>query len=160
MTQRMQSSERDLSSYLFRLRGIPHYYGDHIRALFMATAVLSVVVIPIYGSLLPFSTLTQIICATLLVLLAGLTNPHSKITMWYTALVSGIGTILLESAAINFFATDSLELFLARELAALMLMFAFYFSVKTLRAMSFGKLGKAARPWEFEGKGKNSEDSE
>lgn len=146
----MDTNRRDLPSYFLRLRNIPHYYGDHIRALFLATAVLSVVVIPVYGDLIPFGTLVQIYCATLLVLLGGLTNPHSTMVMWYDAAVSGIGVILLESAAINWYSASSLELFAAREAAALALMFAFYFSVKTLRAMSQGKLGKVARPWEFE----------
>jgi hypothetical protein len=144
------ATNRDLPSYFLRLRNIPHYYGDHIRALFLATAVLSVVVIPVYGDLIPFGTLVQICCATLLVLLGGLTSPHSTMVMWYDAIVAGLGTILLESAAINLYSADSIELFVAREVAALALMFAFYFSVKTLRAMSQDKLGKVARPWEFE----------
>lgn len=139
-----------LPSYLLRLRDIPHYYGDRIRALFLATAVLSVVAIPTLGDLLPFGTLGQIACATLLVFLGGLTSPHSTLVLWYDAAVAGLGSVLLESAAINFYTGASLELFLAREVAALALMFAFYFSVKTLRARSQGKLGKAARPWEFE----------
>jgi len=146
----MAKNVQEVSFYSLRLRDIPHYYGDHVRALFLATAVLSVVVIPVYGDLIPFGTLVQICCATLLVLLGGLTNPHSTMVMWYNAAVSGIGVILLESAAINLYAASSLELFAAREVAALALMFAFYFSVKTLRAMSQGKLGKVPRPWEFE----------
>ncbi len=153
-------NEQDLLSYLFRIRGIPHYYGDHIRALFVATAVLSVIIIPLYGDLIPFGTLTQVLCAILLVLLGGLTNPHGRMVMWYDTIVAGLGTLLLESAAITYYPTGSIELFLAREAAALALLFSFYFSVKTLRAMSLGKLGKASLPWEFEENGSDSAPNE
>ena len=136
--------------YLFRIHDIPHYYGDYVRALFLGAAVLSVVAIPLFGDLLPFGTFAQVGSALLLVLLAGLTNPHSRMLMIYDVVVSGIGVFLLESAAILLYTADTPELFAAREAAALALLFAFYFSVKTLRAMSLGKVGRMERPWEFE----------
>ena len=112
--------------------------------------MLSVVAIPLFGDLLPFGTFAQVGSALLLVLLAGLTNPHSRMLMIYDVVVSGIGVFLLESAAILLYTADTPELFAAREAAALALLFAFYFSVKTLRAMSLGKVGRMERPWEFE----------
>jgi len=129
---------------------IPHYYGDYVRVLFVAVAVLSAVAVPVFGDLLLFGTLTQVLCALLLVLLAGLTHPHSAMLSLYNSVVSAIGVILLQSAAISLYSADSFELFLTREVAALLLLFAFYFSVKTLRAFAQGKLGKVERPWEFE----------
>ncbi len=129
---------------------IPHYYGDYIRVLFLATAALSAVAIPIVGDLLPLGTFAQVGSAILLVLLAGLTNPHSKTILLYDTAVSGLGLLLLESAAISYYSSDSMQLFAVREVGALILMFAFYFSVKTLRAMSLKKIGKFGRPWEFE----------
>ena len=110
---------------------IPHYYGDYVRVLFIAVAVLSAVAVPVFGDLLPFGTLAQVLAALLLVLLAGLTHPHSAMLSLYNSVVSAIGVILLQSAA-------------------LLLLFAFYFSLKTLRAFGQGKLGKVERPWEFE----------
>lgn len=135
---------------IYSWHDIPHYYGDYVRTLFVAVAVLSSVAIPVLGDLLPFGTAVQVLSALLLVLLAGLTHPHSIILFMYNIAVSAIGVVLLESAAISLYHTDSFELFLAREAAALLMLFAFYFSVKTLRAMSAGKLGKLDRPWEFE----------
>ena len=70
--------------------------------------------------------------------------------MVYDVVVSGLGVFLLESAAISFYAADTAQLFVAREVGALILLFAFYFSIKTLRAMMLGKVGKMERPWEFE----------
>src|SRR3989344_2428276 len=138
------------NDYLFRIHDIEHYYGDYVRALFLGAAVLSAVAIPLFGDLLPFGTFAQVGSALLLVLLAGLTNPHSRMLMIYDVVVSGIGVFLLESAAILLYTADTPELFAAREAAALALLFAFYFSVKTLRAMSLGKVGKMEKPWEFE----------
>jgi len=136
--------------YLFRIHDIEHYYGDYVRALFLGAAVLSAVAIPLFGDLLPFGTFVQVGSALLLVLLAGLTNPHSRVLMVYDVVVSGLGVFLLESAAISFYAADTAQLFAAREVAALALLFAFYFSIKTLRAMMLGKVGKMEKPWEFE----------
>ncbi len=135
---------------IYTWHDIPHYYGDYVRVLFVTTAVLSAVAIPVLGDILPFGTPVQVLSALLLVLLAGLTHPHSMMLFLYNILVSAIGVVLLESAAISLYRIDSLELFLAREAGALLMLFAFYFSVKTLRAMAAGKLGKLERPWEFE----------
>ena len=138
------------SDYIFRTHDIEHYYGDYVRALFVGDAALSAVAIPLLGDLLPFGTFAQVGCTLLLVLLAGLINPHSKMLVVYGVIVSGVGVFLLESAAISFYPVDTMQLFAAREVAALMLLFAFYFSIKTLRAMMLGKVGKMERPWEFE----------
>src|SRR3989338_11021214 len=91
------------SDYIFRTHDIEHYYGDYVRALFLGVAVLSAVAIPLFGDLLPFGTFAQVGCALLLVLLAGLTNPHSRVLMVYDVVVSGLGVFLLESAAISFY---------------------------------------------------------
>lgn len=144
------AGEQEPQSYIFRVHDIPHYYGDYVRALFLAVAVLSAVAIPVFGDLLPFGTLPQVAATILLVLLAGLTNPHSRMLLLYDAVVAGIGVLLLETVAISLYRADSFELFVAREAAALAMLFAFYFSIKTLRAMALGKVGKLERPWEFE----------
>jgi hypothetical protein len=140
----------DYDPLSFGFNDIPHYYGDYVRALFLGTAVLSAVAIPVFGDILPFGTFVQVGSALLLVLLAGLTNPHSKMLMLYDVIVSGVGVLLLESAAISFYSSNPFSLFASREVAAIALLFAFYFSIKTLRAMSLGKVGKAEKPWEFE----------
>lgn len=145
------NGDNPLFSSAFRFRhDIPHYYGDYVRDLFVATAVLSAVALPVFGDLLPFGTLAQVGSALLLVLLAGLTNPHGRMLMLYNVIVSGVGVLLLESAAISLYSSDSVELFVSREVASVLLLFAFYFGIKTMRAMSLGKLGKTEKPWEFE----------
>lgn len=137
---------------LTRRYDVPHYYGDHVRLLFLLTALVSLVAIPVFGDLLPFGSLIEVASAILLVLLAGLTNPRGRMVTFYNMLVSGLGLFFLESAAISFYNVQSTGIFLAREAAAVMLLIAFYFSVKTFRAISQGKLGVHDRPFELEEK--------
>ena len=131
-------------------RRISHYYGDYVRQLFVAAAAVTFIAIPLFGDLLPYGTFFQVACAIVAVLLGGLTNPHGKIVLWVDALFSGLGVLYLEATAITFYPTQSTELFLAREAAAILLLFAFYFSVKTVRSMSQGKVGHFFEAGEFD----------
>lgn len=133
---------------------VAHYHGDEVRVLFVATTILSFIVIPIWGNILPFGLLTQIGVGIALVFLAGITNPHSAFFIIVDALVAGAGVFLLEVAAITLYQADPFMLFLSRELAGVMLLLALYYSVRTLRAMVQGKVGKFAQPKEFEPKPK------
>lgn len=142
--------EKSPAFSLTRRHDVPHYYGDVVRILFLAVAVISAIAIPIVGDLLPFGTLVQVGSALVLVLLAGLTNPHGRVVAALNTIVAAAGALLVESVAIARYAVDTLPLFMAREAAALIFLFAFYYSVKTLRAMMRGTIGKTERPWEFE----------
>ncbi len=133
---------------------VPHYHGDGTRILFVSIAVLSLFVIPIWGNLLPFGEQTEIALAILLVILAGLTNPHSRFIIALDALAAAAGAFLLEAAAIYFYHSQSIMLFMSREIAAILFLFALYFSVKTVRAFAFGTLGHASEKGEFDAKKK------
>lgn len=136
---------------------IPHYHGDTVRLLFLITVGLTFLVVPIWGHVVPFGTLFEVMSGIILIALAGLTNPHSRWVMTLNVLASGIGAFLLEYSAISFQATDTTTLLIMREAAAFILIVAFYFSVKTLRAMTQGKVGELSRPWEFEKVDSNKE---
>lgn len=140
------------SSLLFG-DGIPHYYGDTVRQLFIATAVLSFIVVPLWGDLLPFvGVVPQVAAALLLVLLAGFTSAHNQLVMIANATVSGVSVLLIESTAIALRGQGehASALFYAREAAVLLLIAALYFSIKTIRAMMTGKLGHADTSLEFD----------
>ncbi len=143
--------EKRLGRY-FERHAVEHYYGDHVRAFFVGTAVLVAVAMPIYGNLLPLSNLFGILFVIILVLLAGLTNPHGPTVLVADTCIAAIGILIFEATAISLYASATLPLFVCREAATLLLLFAFYFSVKTLRAMALGKIGTVDRPWEFEEK--------
>ena len=128
---------------------IAHYYGDPIRILFVLTAALIILAIPMAGNLLPFGTLFEVAGAIILVMLAGFVHPHGRLTIILNVIVSAIGVILLETAAVSLYRSDSLWLFLIREVGAVMLLFALYFSVKTLRAMILHKIGRRDSSVEF-----------
>lgn len=131
--------------------GIPHYYGDTVRTLFIVVAILSFVAMPLWGELVPFAgTIPQVAAPLLLVFLAGLTSAKNELVMIANATVAGISVILLEIAAVLYRSGENvLELFLIRELSAVLLLFALYYALKTIRAMRSGKLGHLDTPLEF-----------
>ncbi|MES2014674.1 MAG: hypothetical protein V4437_02570 [Patescibacteria group bacterium] len=129
---------------------VPHYHGDEIRKLFVTTAVISSLAIPIWGNLLPFGLLVELGGALALVLLAGLTNPHSVFFALLNTAIAGAGTFFLETSAIYYYHSESFMLFAIREVCALLLLFSFYYSVKTLRAMLLRQVGHQAPSGEFD----------
>lgn len=133
-------------------KNILHYYGDSVRNMFIASAVIYAIALPLFGSLLPFDVYTGIGIVLLLVFLAGITNPHSQILMFLNAAVAGIGVYLMQTAAISFFDQDSSILFVLRQVVVILLLIAFYHGVKTARNMILGKIGKDPSPAEFGGK--------
>lgn len=137
---------------------VPHYYGNYVRMLFLATAILTFISIPFWGHLIPFGTMFEVLGGITLIALAGLISPHGRLVVWLSVFVAGFGAFLLELSAISFHTSDSTQLLLAREAGAVMLLAAFYFGVKTLRAMAQGKIGERPVPWEFEKPHKENEE--
>jgi len=130
--------------------GIPHYYGDTVRILFVLMAIESFVVVPLFGDLLPFGVIAEVGAGVLLVLLAGLTNAKSMIVLIADATLAGVSVLLLETTAIMGQPTQSMQIFLAREVGVLLMLGALYFSVKTIRGMMTGKTGHMDSPLEFD----------
>lgn len=121
--------------------GIAHYYGDIIRILFFTVAVMSLVSTPLIGDLVPMDTLSLIVSSVVLVALAALTNPRSRSILIIDTIVSMLGVILLELSAMTRYASDPFVLLVARECASFLLLLAFYFSTKTVRAMMQHTMG-------------------
>jgi hypothetical protein len=146
----MEQSYNSWRAGLATGRTIPHYYGDYVRPLFIAMAVLSFVVMPLGIDLLPFGIVTQVGASLILVLLAGLTTPRNLYIMLINATVAGVSVVLLESFAIMLRSAGSPQSFFAREAGVLIMLAALYFSVKTARNMLAGKLGHPDSPLEFD----------
>lgn len=146
----MESGYNSWRASLAWNRDIPHYYGDYVRSLFIAMAVLSFVVVPLWGDLLPFGIIPQIGASVLLVLLAGFTSARNFYLMLVNATVAGVSVVLLETFAIIRHPFDGVQLFVAREFGVLLMLTALYFSVKTLRSMMDGKIGHTDSPLEFD----------
>lgn len=129
---------------------ITHYHGDIVRSIFFIVVAFSFLVVPLWGHLLPFGNMFEIAAGISFVVLAGLTNPHSRGVMYLNIAAAALGAFLFELAAISFRSTDPIQLLFVREAAAVLLLTALYFSIKTARAMRLGKIGEVSRPWEFE----------
>lgn len=136
---------------------IPHYYGDYVRSLFITMAVLSFIVTPLWGDLLPFGVVPQVGASLLLVLLGALTSAKNTWVMIANATIAAVSVVLLEGYAIMLQHQQSAQLFLSREAGVLLMLAALYFAVKTARAMLNGKLGHKDSPLEFEEESLESE---
>lgn len=129
---------------------IPHYYGDYVRVIFIVAAALAAFAIPVWGDVLPIGTFPQVVGIVILVVLAGLTNPHGTFILWVDAIVSAIGLLFIENTAIALYSIDEIAIFFARELLVLLLLFAMYFSIKTVRAIALHQIGHATEVGEFD----------
>lgn len=133
-------------------KSIRHYYGDSLRLMFLISAIVYAVSMSLFGNLLPVDMYAGVGIVILLVLLAGITNPHSQALMFVNVVVAGVGAYLMQTAAISFFNIDSSILFILRQLVAVLLLIAFYHSVRTVRNMMLGKIGDEPAKGEFDRK--------
>ena len=128
---------------------VPHYYGDSVRALFVAIAIVMLVLAPFFGAYLPWALPFEIISAVALVCLAGLTNPKTKFIMMLNASVSALGLLVFEIVALSAYVEGNALLFIGREVIAVCFLIALYQSMRTLRNMLLGTVGHATPTGEF-----------
>lgn len=133
-----------------RFEQIPHYYGDGVRMLFLAAAIMMLGGAPFYTDTLSLRLPYLIVGAVIAVALAAATSPWSPRAMRLNAIASGIGAVIFEYWALWYYQSSTPLEFVLRQAIALIFMFAFYFSLKTLRAMLTGTMGKEADQNEFE----------
>ena len=137
---------------------IPHYYGDYVRILFFIAAALGAFTVPVWGSVLPIGTFPQVVGIVILVLLAGLTNPHGTMVLWADTIVSAIGVLFIENTAISLYSIDEIAIFFVREVLVLLLLVAMYYSIKTVRAMTQHEIGHTMRVGEFDEPAEDSDE--
>ncbi|RJR14455.1 hypothetical protein C4585_00155 [Candidatus Parcubacteria bacterium] len=129
---------------------VPHYYGDVVRQLFVAGAVVMLVGAPLYTETLRFHFPFILLGAILFVALAALTNPHNKTVIIANAIAAGVAVFIYETWAFFDYTSSTWIEFGLREIIALNFIAAFYFSMKTLRAMLLGQIGKREVVGEFD----------
>lgn len=135
--------------YQFPLGTVRHYYGDVARLLFILVAILIGISIPL-GDNFSAGVASGAPLIVLLVVLAGLTNPHGKIVLVLDAIVSLLGVMVAQTIALSYYANDNMTLFGIFEIMSLLLLIALYFSVKTVRAMMTNKIGHGSGVGEFD----------
>ena len=119
---------------------VEHYYGDIIRKLFFIGSITILVTFPFFYNLLTYNRVLIFGGAILLILLAGLTSPKQRLVMLSNAVISFLAITFFEYYSVQFYLTDSESflkflLFIVNYFLAVNFLFAFYFSVKTLRGM-------------------------
>ncbi len=131
-------------------RNIPHYYGDSVRQLLLGAAALMMIFSPLYSDTLRQQFPLIIIGALLAAAFAALMNPRDKWVVLGSAIVSGTGLVIY--AMWGMYGYDSVNpiAFMLRVVIAVIFLFAFYFSMKTLRAFMLRQIGKRETVDEFE----------
>lgn len=138
-------------TYLPRmLRGhIAHYYGDFVRRIFLGVAIILLLSAPFLADSSLVLVPLQIIGAVVLILLSALTNPKNKTIMLADVAASLVGIVVLEIFALAAYRAGAIVAMIGLQVLALAFIYAFYLSLKTLRAMELGQIGKRDIPGEF-----------
>ena len=88
---------------------VAHYYGDLTRVLFIVIAILVGVSIPLSGDV-ESAILLGGPAIIMLVVLAGLTNPHGKTILILNAVAAGMGVLASETLAVVAYTQNQLAL--------------------------------------------------
>jgi hypothetical protein len=129
--------------WIYRWTRISHYYGDIVRELLMACAILMLIAAPFYTNNLKLELPFIVIGAAAMVCVAALTSPMKRGVISADAVTSGTGFVIYEIWAMLNYETDPLYKFALRQAIAILFLFALYFSTKTLRNMVMRTMGKS-----------------
>ena len=129
---------------------VPHYYGDVVRQCFVVGAALILLFSPFYTDTLRTHLPFLLFGGLVFVALAALTNPHNRSIVLADAVAAGVAVVIYQAWALFEYESSTWVEFALRELIALIFIAAFYFSMKTLRAMLLHKVGKREEVGEFD----------
>lgn len=130
---------------IFEFPRVPHYYGDAVRTLFISSSVLMIVGAPFYSD--DYANVQYIVIGVIaMVALAAMTNPRKMWLAVCDAIVSGIGLGVYGTWALHGYHADEPLAYVLRGAIAVLFLFTFYFSMKTMRAMMMRQVGKREDP--------------
>lgn len=120
---------------------LKHYYGDVVRTLFLAAAVIMLLTLPFLDPRLPVPVSLSILAILIIGIIAGVTNPVKKSTAIVNTGISAIALTVFEYYAVKTYLAASFSnlMFFVNQILALIFLFAIYYSTKTLRAMLLEK---------------------
>jgi hypothetical protein len=122
------------------IRGIPHYYGNTVRRLFILAVVILVLGLPVFNTILPVSPILLVTGIVILILFASFTNPKLRWVNVADVFLSASGVIIFEYLAIINYVFDDVWTFAIRQALAIIFCLALYYSGKTMRAMATGQI--------------------
>ena len=128
---------------------VSHYYGDAVRQFMLGGAIVMMIAGPFYNTDLSSQAPLEIIGGLCIVAFAALTNPFKSWVMIFDALLAGAGAAIIEMWALSGYTEVADVAFILREFIAILFILGFYFSLKTLRAMSLHQVGKPDSAAEF-----------
>ena len=113
-----------------------HYYGDVVRRLFIASALIMIGTLPFVNHLLPVSSVVSIIVVIMIGSLAGFLSPKKGWVIILDFVISMGGVLVFEVYAIDSYAKQQAGglLFFINQTLAIVFLFALYYSAKTVRA--------------------------
>jgi hypothetical protein len=129
---------------------IAHYWGNVVRQLLLGAAVLMIFASPLYGDSLQLEFPFEIVGALAIVACAALISPHSRYALMGSSIVSGTGAVVYGTWGILEYDTVNPVAFVLRIAVAIVFLFAFYFSLKTVRAFALHQVGRHETVDEFE----------
>ena len=108
-----------------------NYYGDIVRKLFFAGALVMLLTYPYFSLSLPQSPAVMVIGIVLLCVLAGLTKPERHWTIATDIIASLFFLIYFENHAIEYAKTNLTSLFFTDQILTVIFIIALYFAAKT-----------------------------
>jgi hypothetical protein len=114
---------------------LSHYYGDVVRRLFLAVALIMIVGLPFISDYLSVAPVFSILGVIVLGLAAALTSPALVWESVLNVVISTVGFVIFEIQSVKTYHDYGLinRFFIINLVLGLLFLFALYFGVKTLR---------------------------
>jgi hypothetical protein len=116
---------------------IGHYYGDIVRKLFIAGALVMLASLPLVQLFVPLPVFLAILVILVVVLAAGFLAPTQKWTMIVDMCIAGASMLAFEDYAVQSYFDGRALFFVVNQALAIIFFVAFYYAVKTVRGTFF-----------------------
>ncbi len=141
-SQRMDTNNidyTDTGEVIHHTPVVAHYHGDIVRLLFIANAVL-MLVMQFTGDRMPMTPAGLLVFVTTLVIAAGITNPASRFIHWVNLLISFTGLVIFGSVSIE--RLDSVASFFTHDgiagVITIVFLISMYLTTRTIRGVVTG----------------------
>lgn len=129
----MESDYNSAKNYLKE----EHYYGMHIRKLFIFASLLMLVSLPFFSELVPFGLGWSLGFIVLVVFGAGILNPLVRWVVAFNLVIAFCSTIIFEYQSIisyrNIVSGLDRNFFIVNQILALVFLVSTYYGAKSLR---------------------------
>lgn len=114
-----------------------HYYGDNVRKLFVAGAIIMLIALPFFEELISVPNFYYILGMIILGLIAGFTNPAQRWVVLLNLAISVFAIYFFENEAVSSFKNCGTGkwtwYFFTNQILAIIFLAALYYAAKTER---------------------------